>query len=64
MGYHRMTDAEIRAFLVREPARPAILGTTRADGRAHVAPIWYLVDEERHRVILKLAGTGHPRATD
>jgi hypothetical protein len=26
--------------------------------------IWYLVDEERHRVILKLAGTGHPKATD
>jgi PPOX class probable F420-dependent enzyme len=46
MPYHRMDDDEVRAFLTSEPARPAILGTTRADGRPHVAPIWYAVDDD------------------
>jgi PPOX class probable F420-dependent enzyme len=46
MAYRRMTDAQVRAFLTTEPARPAILGTTRADGRPHVAPIWYVVDDD------------------
>jgi PPOX class probable F420-dependent enzyme len=46
MPYHRMSDDEVRAFLTAEPARPAILGTTRADGRPHVAPIWYALDDD------------------
>src|SRR5919206_2664766 len=46
MPYHRMSDDEVRAFLTASPARPAILGTTRADGRPHVAPIWYAVDDD------------------
>lgn len=46
MTYHRMSDTEMRAFLTADPARPAILGTTRADGRPHVAPIWYVVDDD------------------
>lgn len=46
MGYHRMSDDEVRQFLSRDPARPGILGTTRADGRPHVAPVWYLVDDD------------------
>jgi PPOX class probable F420-dependent enzyme len=46
MGYHRMSDDEVRAFLTALPARPAILGTTRTDGRPHVAPIWYAVDDD------------------
>ena len=46
MPYHRMSADEVRAFLTAEPARPAILGTTRADGRPHVAPIWYAVDDD------------------
>jgi PPOX class probable F420-dependent enzyme len=33
------------AFL-REPVRPALLATTRADGRPHVAPVWYDLDGE------------------
>lgn len=41
-----MTDDEIRAFLTSDPARPAIVATTRADGRPHVAPIWYVVDDD------------------
>ena len=46
MSYHRMDADEVRAFLTSVPARPAILGTTRADGRPHVAPIWYAVDDD------------------
>jgi PPOX class probable F420-dependent enzyme len=38
-----MTDAERDAFL-REPVRPGVLATTRADGRPHVAPVWYDLD--------------------
>ncbi|WP_275423995.1 hypothetical protein [Virgisporangium aurantiacum] len=26
--------------------------------------IWYLVDDQRRRVIVMYAGTGHPKATD
>jgi PPOX class probable F420-dependent enzyme len=46
MPYHRMNADEVHAFLAAEPARPAILGTTRTDGRPHVAPIWYAVDDD------------------
>jgi PPOX class probable F420-dependent enzyme len=41
-----MTDDAIRAFLTSEPARPGILATVRADGRPHVAPIWFVVDDD------------------
>ena len=43
MGYSRMSEAEIDAFL-RDPVRPAVLATTRGDGRPHAAPVWYDVD--------------------
>jgi PPOX class probable F420-dependent enzyme len=43
--YHPMTDAEVRTFLTALPARTAKLATVRADGRPHVAPVWYDVDE-------------------
>jgi hypothetical protein len=46
MPYHRMSADEIHAFLSGEPARPAVLGTTREDGRPHVAPIWFVVDDD------------------
>jgi PPOX class probable F420-dependent enzyme len=38
-----MTDDERRTFLA-EGARTASLATVRADGRPHVAPIWFLPD--------------------
>jgi PPOX class probable F420-dependent enzyme len=41
-----MNDAEVREFLTAMPARPAILATVRADGRPHVAPIWYAMDDD------------------
>ena len=40
-----MTDDERSAFL-RDPIRPAILSTVRADGRPHAAPVWYDFDED------------------
>lgn len=40
-----MTPEEWRAFL-REPVRPAMLATVRADGRPHVAPIWIVLDDD------------------
>jgi PPOX class probable F420-dependent enzyme len=46
MAYRPMSDDEVRAFLTAMPARPAILATVRADGRPHVAPIWYAVDDD------------------
>ncbi len=46
MAYRPMHDDEVRAFLTALPARPAILGTVRVDGRPHVAPIWYAVDDD------------------
>jgi PPOX class probable F420-dependent enzyme len=44
--YHPMNDDEVRAFLTAQPARPGVLATVRADGRPHVAPIWYAVDDD------------------
>jgi PPOX class probable F420-dependent enzyme len=44
--YHSMTDAEVRIFLMALPARTAKLATVRADGRPHVAPVWYDVDAD------------------
>jgi PPOX class probable F420-dependent enzyme len=41
-----MSDEEIRAFLLSTPAHTAALSTVRADGRPHVAPVWYDVDDD------------------
>lgn len=46
MAYHRMSDAEVHAFLTADPARPGVLGTTRKDGRPHLAPVWFVVDDD------------------
>jgi PPOX class probable F420-dependent enzyme len=40
-----MSPDEWMAFL-RSPVRPAMLATTRADGRPHVVPIWYDLDDD------------------
>lgn len=44
-GMERMTDAQWRAFLMASP-RTAKLSTVRADGRPHVAPVWFALDGE------------------
>lgn len=40
-----MSRDEWLAFL-RAPVRPALLATTRADGRPHLVPVWYDLDED------------------
>jgi PPOX class probable F420-dependent enzyme len=39
----KMTDAQWRAF-VSHGTRTGKLSTVRADGRPHVAPVWFLLD--------------------
>jgi PPOX class probable F420-dependent enzyme len=39
-----MTPEETRAFLLARPARTGKLATVRADGRPHIAPIWFDLD--------------------
>lgn len=46
MPYHPMTDAEVRRFLAGTPPHTGKLATVRADGRPHVAPVWYMVDDD------------------
>ncbi|HEY6426661.1 MAG TPA: PPOX class F420-dependent oxidoreductase [Acidimicrobiales bacterium] len=41
-----MSDAEVAAFLSSVPPRPGVLATVRADGRPHVAPVWYELDDD------------------
>jgi PPOX class probable F420-dependent enzyme len=41
-----MTDEEVRGFLSALPARTGKLATVRADGRPHVAPVWFDVDDD------------------
>jgi PPOX class probable F420-dependent enzyme len=52
---HRMTDDEARAFLSRG-TRTGKLATVRADGRPHVAPIWFILDGD-DLVFMTGAGT-------
>jgi PPOX class probable F420-dependent enzyme len=42
---HEMTEADYRTFLTGQ-AHTAKLGTTRADGRPHVAPVWFDLDDD------------------
>lgn len=44
MSYRPMTGDEWMQFVTAAP-RPAVLATTRADGRPHAAPIWIDVEE-------------------
>jgi hypothetical protein len=46
MAYHPMTDEQVRSFLTVLPAHTGQLATVRDDGRPHVAPIWYDVDDD------------------
>jgi PPOX class probable F420-dependent enzyme len=48
-----MDDEEVAAFLEELPARTGKLATVRADGRPHVAPIWFALDRSG-------AGPGSP----
>jgi PPOX class probable F420-dependent enzyme len=41
-----MSATEVRAFLTALPAHTGKLATVRADGRPHVAPVWFDVDDD------------------
>src|SRR4051812_45570288 len=44
MPYRPMTEDEAWGFLAADPPHTAKVATVRADGRPHVAPVWYVVD--------------------
>jgi len=52
-----MTDDEVRAFLLGVPARTAKVATTRPDGRPHVAPVWFDLDDDGTVVFTTGEGT-------
>jgi len=56
-----MTDAETRAFLTAG-TRTGKLAVVRRDGRAHVVPIWFVVDDDGSLVFNTGAGTVKGRA--
>jgi hypothetical protein len=41
-----MSADEITAFLAADPPHTAKVATTRADGRPHVAPVWFALDAD------------------
>jgi PPOX class probable F420-dependent enzyme len=42
-----MSAEDILSFLAADPPHTAKVATTRADGRPHVAPVWFTLDEDR-----------------
>jgi PPOX class probable F420-dependent enzyme len=46
MPFHSMTPSEVRALLESDPPHTGKLATVRADGRPHVAPIWFVVEPD------------------
>ncbi len=44
MPYHPMAHDELVGLLTSDPPHTGKLATVRADGRAHVAPIWFVLD--------------------
>ena len=45
MTDHTMSRTDVEKFLRADPPRTAKLATTRADGRPHVAPVWFDLDD-------------------
>lgn len=60
----KMSEEQMRNFLLAEPAHTGKVATVRADGRPHVAPIWYTVEGDEllfttwHDTV-KAANLGH-----
>ena len=46
MPYRPMSGDQVRAFLAASPPRTGKLATVRDDGRPHVAPVWYDLDDD------------------
>jgi PPOX class probable F420-dependent enzyme len=43
---HHMSEREVVEFLMSVPPHTGKLATVRADGRPHLAPVWYAVDDD------------------
>jgi PPOX class probable F420-dependent enzyme len=56
MGHSSMHRDDCLAFL-RAPVRPGMLATTCRDGRPHVVPVWYDVDDDGSIVFNTAADT-------
>jgi len=41
-----MTEVEMRDFLLAKPAHTGKVATVRPDGRPHVAPVWYVIEDD------------------
>jgi hypothetical protein len=41
-----MAATQVTAFLAAEPPHTGKLATVRSDGRPHVAPVWYALDDD------------------
>jgi len=46
MPYHQMSEDDVRSFLAAQPARTGKLATVCRDGRPHVAPVWFVLDDD------------------
>ncbi len=46
MPAHPITADEVHALLTSQPPHTGKLATVRADGRPHVAPIWFVRDDD------------------
>jgi PPOX class probable F420-dependent enzyme len=46
MTDHTMSRNQVETFLRADPPHTAQLATTRADGRPHVAPVWFDLDDD------------------
>jgi PPOX class probable F420-dependent enzyme len=57
MADRSMANEQELAFLTALPPRTAKLATVRADGRPHVAPVWFDVDSDRTLVFNTGAST-------
>src|SRR3954454_17078134 len=44
--YDRMNEDEVRTFLTSTPPHTGKLATLRANGRPHVAPVWFAVGDD------------------
>jgi PPOX class probable F420-dependent enzyme len=55
MAAHPITPDELHALLTSVPPHTGKLATVRADGRPHVAPIWFVLDESDGSILLNTA---------
>ena len=46
-----MSEREVRDFLTADPPHTAKVATVRADGRPHVAPVWFALDDRDGAVV-------------